>query len=651
MPVLKVAAGSIISEGAAESHKDARRAAAASGVEFDFSRSQGFCPLESSESEDEEMHQRPQHRLYEFLHQDDSNILLDDFYQRMQAMSEASKEGLLQIEQNLEQRMFNDSVLSDGAAGNGRSALSKRNAQDLSASQMCTNGNTKKPPESRNGPLRKSCSLSDLNSKRSFSGGVPWTDTLRSENISSVLWSHDVTSNERVKKWPRPKSGASLDLEKHLAEKQQAELTECKKLFRAAPVPTHVSLALYDEIMERKEKLRQATLEKRKNLLLSMQKPFNFQEREKKIHEEVRQQLETETVHFQKETLQPKYKKKIPESVQDQTISDRLKDEELNRKIRIQMRATDMLKASRAPVEVQSQKKDLEGSCRQRSKKAALAFLDEEPTFHPQTTGKVPDFEKLFRDFQKATLKKAEAKEATRCRPFQLQTSALPPRQSRSGEKSVKDSGPIQKTQLRRSQSLNGISADTLPTYISDATRDRHAAIRKSLEMKENKEKQNVEWMEQHKLKSQAMHKTVNIRAKVMDPHKSLKDVYKEKLRQNRLADRKLEKEYKRELEEMKTRVHVRPYLFEQITQGNAKKNAERRYQHTLKTVGLDEEFVWSKGEGKKNVSESDNDEDEIKSNLSDTSIRMESFNKTENKHISDKENEETEETNMDQQE
>lgn len=42
----------------------------------------------------------------------------------------------------------------------------------------------------------------------------------------------------------------------------------------------------------------------------------------------------------------------------------------------------------------------------------------------------------------------------------------------------------------------------------------------------------------------------------------------------------------------------MRPYLFEQVTKDLARKEAEQRYQDTLKQAGLDEDFVRNKGQG-----------------------------------------------------
>lgn len=57
--------------------------------------------------------------------------------------------------------------------------------------------------------------------------------------------------------------------------------------------------------------------------------------------------------------------------------------------------------------------------------------------------------------------------------------------------------------------------------------------FRSSLE-KKNKAHESTQWLEMHKKKCQAMSKSVTLRAKAMDPHKSLEEVFKAKLKENR---------------------------------------------------------------------------------------------------------------------
>lgn len=53
-----------------------------------------------------------------------------------------------------------------------------------------------------------------------------------------------------------------------------------------------------------------------------------------------------------------------------------------------------------------------------------------------------------------------------------------------------------------------------------------------SLEKKDKSD--SIQWLEMHKKNRQAMSKSVILRAKAMDPHKSLEEVFKAKLKENR---------------------------------------------------------------------------------------------------------------------
>lgn len=63
--------------------------------------------------------------------------------------------------------------------------------------------------------------------------------------------------------------------------KDEEAQAECQKKFCALPVPSHVVHPLYQEMVELREKKRKQGLEQRREFLLSIQKPFSFQEREK----------------------------------------------------------------------------------------------------------------------------------------------------------------------------------------------------------------------------------------------------------------------------------------------------------------------------------------------------------------------------------
>lgn len=69
--------------------------------------------------------------------------------------------------------------------------------------------------------------------------------------------------------------------------KEEEDEAECKKKFCALPVPCHVIQPLYQEMTELREKKRMEAHEQRRDFLLSIQKPFDFQEREKEKKEKL----------------------------------------------------------------------------------------------------------------------------------------------------------------------------------------------------------------------------------------------------------------------------------------------------------------------------------------------------------------------------
>ncbi|KAJ8341596.1 hypothetical protein SKAU_G00338870 [Synaphobranchus kaupii] len=570
----------------------------------------GFPPKDSSDSEAGEAVDRPKKEstmdsLLAFLQQEmespaETELLLQH---RLETMKEAHRQQLQKTgylhQQSLEMRMLHNSLLAEG---NERNASVERHLEELFSSDNKRNTGIK---TSRCKGPRRFHSLSDLSSVQTVpSRASPQPRGSQRPATTSAAWASgttvpkpfSLTLRETQRKFQLLQNKMPLDVEGDLESKRKAEEAECQKQFRAAPVPEHVYLSLYRDIAEAREEARKTGLEQRKDFLLSMQKPFRFVEREEKRKTELNKEL-GRPAPSPSTTKSIEVRKPIPKAVKDPGVTENLKEKELHRKIRIQIRAQDMLRKSMAPIETQVNRDDQEKRSADRTKQA-LGFLEEKPTFQPRTSPKVPDFDRLYKAFQKEALRRAEQKDVTRCQPFKLRTSDLPPRQSQ--KKSEPSQEQVGKTYLKRSHSFSGItslSTDTLPTYITDAARKRCSAIRRSMEEKVYKEQESAQWMHVHKIKSQGMKSTVISRAKAMDPHRSLKEVYQEKLKQHRETDQKRTKDYKRELQEMKTRVKVRPYLFEQVTQKNAKSDAERRYRARLEQAGLNEHFVKKKGE------------------------------------------------------
>lgn len=108
-------------------------------------------------------------------------------------------------------------------------------------------------------------------------------------------------------------------------------------------------------------------------------------------------------------------------------------EQEQQRKIRIQLRAQETLKSSSAPIQTQESSSESQSRSAQKTKSKMLGYLDQMPSFRPKTNTAVPDFDKLHHAFQQKAMEKAERKDVTHFKPFQLHTSTLRPR-SRSPE-------------------------------------------------------------------------------------------------------------------------------------------------------------------------------------------------------------------------
>uniref|UniRef100_A0A8C3Q1S7 FAM161 centrosomal protein B n=1 Tax=Chrysolophus pictus TaxID=9089 RepID=A0A8C3Q1S7_CHRPC len=439
---------------------------------------------------------------------------------------------------------------------------------------------------------------------RPKSASSPWIPSI------TIPQPFKMTLREARKKSQLMKSNMFLELDKLRDKRQSQDEAECQKQFRAQPVPAHVFLPLYHEIMEQNEVRRQIATQKRKELLLSTQRPFSFLEKEEKKKEAIRQKFLAAATPSESSKLK-KVNRKVPRSTNDTLLGDKLKEAELYREIRIQMRAKDLLESSVAPIDTSNCRRDPQSRTATKTKQERLGFLqDRSFSFKPRINPTVPDFEELYWAFQREAVRRQEIKEATRIKPFKLRTSNLRGRQREANEK-IKDSQQLSKVSVQKSHSLtalSSLSSNTLPVHITDATRKRESAIRHSQESKKEGDKEGIYWVEKQKKKCQAIRKSVNSRAKALDPHKSLDETHKEKLKQNRQNMRERTKEYRKELEEMQLRVKNRPYLFEQVSKHDARQGAERRYRHTLQQVGLSEEFVRKKGKDAADLLEEESD-------------------------------------------
>lgn len=136
-----------------------------------------------------------------------------------------------------------------------------------------------------------------------------------------------MTLREARKKAQWLASPASFERERQQAQKQGQEEAECHRQFRAQPVPAHVYLPLYQEIMERNEARRRAGIQKRKELLLSSLKPFSFLEKEEQRKEAARQRELVATAKA--EVSKQKATRRIPKSILEPALGDKLQGKDI----------------------------------------------------------------------------------------------------------------------------------------------------------------------------------------------------------------------------------------------------------------------------------------------------------------------------------
>uniref|UniRef100_A0A8C5HJR0 Protein FAM161A n=1 Tax=Gouania willdenowi TaxID=441366 RepID=A0A8C5HJR0_GOUWI len=312
----------------------------------------------------------------------------------------------------------------------------------------------------------------------------PYNHHLSSSLHMTIPKPFQMTLRETERKKHGIKTRSEIGQENTELRRQLEELRECQKKFRASPVPAHVHLPLYEEQKERNEQRRRSVREREEQHLRSIQRPFSFLERERQRKEQ-KQHCHTEL--FNKDKIKPFKAKPVPKSVYAAASEDRMKEEQLYRSIKIQMRAQEMLHSASMPPSMLARRL----SERKKNKEDRNAAGEDGSCSHrPQITKEVPDFDARYRRFQKHLKKQKEVRPTTACEPFELRTSQIHSHR----ERILADKGKEQTSpQLLRwpyigppiartpnsslCSSLSG-SLELLPAKDTDATRKRHEAVR-----------------------------------------------------------------------------------------------------------------------------------------------------------------------------
>ncbi|XP_037663277.1 protein FAM161A isoform X2 [Choloepus didactylus] len=350
---------------------------------------------------------------------------------------------------------------------------------------------------------------------------------------------------EEKKKEEKMKSKSDIEMARNLFKKQEDD-AEHQKKFRANPVPAYVFLPLYHDIVKQNEERRRYMKEKNKQAILASQKPFKFIAREEQKQAAREKQLRD----FLKSKKKPnRFKARpIPRSTYGSNSSDRLKEEEIYRNIRKQLRAQELLQNS-SPLPGRPVRRSL-ATRKSKSPEEADKWKGKHKVRY-----QTPDLEDLPEKYQKYLSDHRYSKLLTVCEPFDL--TASPHASSKRGKilaDMEADEENLKETRWpylspRHKLPVKGASAKPVPWDCNlprptESSRGREQAIRKS---------------------------------------------EKERMR-----------EYRQELEEREEKLKKRPLLFERVAQKNARMAAERHYSNTLKALGMCDEFVLKKGQSGK---------------------------------------------------
>ncbi|KAM8945462.1 protein FAM161A [Pelodytes ibericus] len=410
-----------------------------------------------------------------------------------------------------------------------------------------------------------------------------------------------MTMRESKKKEMNIKSKSEIELENSLLKKRLEEEAECQKKFRAKPIPASVYLPLYHEIVQRNEERRTFVKGKSKEILLASQKPFQFIEREER--KKVIQKLQFE--ELPKPVIKAKHfkAKPVPKSIYGNSAKERLKEEELYRGIKIQMRAQELLCSSSYPTST------LASGVRSGNRKTRCFGPDEELEHKPKISTFIPNFAVLHQKQHNRLSKHKNSKHVTVCEPFQLRTVHRSHQDKilkdiEADEENLKETRWPYKSPRKctpRKNSWDDCSprgeAPSITPKSTQSSKRRQQAIRKAIEEKEEMEEAWNKRRARLKHEEKLLKKHISSRARAIDPLENITLLSHNKLKELRKQEKQRTKTYLEELGAMKERVSKKPLLFERASQKNACLSAEKHYSGVLKNLGLCEEFVLQKGQ------------------------------------------------------
>ncbi|XP_036291352.1 protein FAM161A isoform X2 [Pipistrellus kuhlii] len=436
---------------------------------------------------------------------------------------------------------------------------------------------------------------------------------------------------EEKKKEENMKYKPDIETADKLLKKQ--EDSECKKKFRANPVPEFVFLPLYHERVKQNEERRRTMKEKNKEALLASLKPFKFIAREEQKRA-IREKQLRDFIKAKKKTNRFKARP-IPRSTYGSTTNNRFIEEELFRNFKKQLRAQELSPNSSPPPYSPPHRsfaarkpKDREHAerakckCKSRCQSADCGEPPERCQKH-LSEQKSPKVLLAFKPSDPHAASHASTKREKISADNKADEENL--KETHWAYQFLRHKSPVRSPNAKRAP------YNCKPPMPTVSSRGREQAARRSLEEKKMLEEERTRILTKQKQRMKELQKLLTTRTKAYDSHQSLAQMSKSRIKSLRKSEKERMREYQRELEEREEKLKHRPLLFQRVAQKNARMAAEKHYSNTLKALGISDEFVSKKGQSGKIFESFSNQE--VKSFTED----KESFNEEEN--IEEREN------------
>lgn len=221
----------------------------------------------------------------------------------------------------------------------------------------------------------------------------------------------------------KKRSRAFQMAEEERLKKEIEDEAECSKQFCANPMPASTYLPLYEIIVAKNEHRRKQVKKRSKERLRSHERPFSFLKREEEKFRQKCAKIEQEQRAKEDDSKKHQFQARpVPHCLYDTSTAEKVMEEEEYRKIRLKMRAENLLLTSKLPGNMQERNRGRSYSQQRKDDSDGTAIRP----FHPAVNKSVPDFGRSQTSLQRQLSQKKTTKYSTVVEPFYLRAGKDP---------------------------------------------------------------------------------------------------------------------------------------------------------------------------------------------------------------------------------